>query len=192
MRNLLNLMKKCQKCNVELNPIKTNYGKLIICNNCFGHYYSENTLELLFNDSTWRKEKDISKISNSKLECPRCKNKMRLHRFSKKYNYVEIDICSSCKILWLDFNEIEELKLNTIENRNFLTNGKNKISKSEIDYILNITKLDAKLKEAKTLNKINDEAIKLSKTRLYNSDLNASVFNAFDVISYFKTIFKKE
>ncbi|MCW7469939.1 TFIIB-type zinc ribbon-containing protein [Leptospira kanakyensis] len=185
-------MEKCQKCNVELNPIKTNYGKLIICNNCFGHYYSENTLELLFNGSTWQSEKDASKVSKSKLECPKCKDRMRLHRFSKNYNSVEIDICSNCKILWLDYNEIEDLKLNSIETRNLITNSKNRISKAEINYILNITKLDAKLKEAKTINKINEEAIKFSKIHHYDSVMNASVFNAFDIVTFFKTIFKKE
>nr|WP_167481722.1 zf-TFIIB domain-containing protein [Leptospira congkakensis] len=125
----------------------------MICDKCFGHYYFENTLELLFNDSIWKEEKENSNVFRSPLLCPKCKKQMKLHKFSEKYNAVEIDICSDCKILWLDFNEIEDLKLNKKVNKNTLNKTKNTISNTEINYILSITKLDEKLKEAKNIKK---------------------------------------
>ena len=178
-------MKNCQKCNIELIPVKTNYGLLLLCENCFGHYYSEKNIELILNENTWRKIKNNSKISKSKIKCPKCKANMKLHKFSKEYNFVNIDICSICKILWLDLNEIEELKLNQKDYK--LSLNKPSITESEINYILNDIKLNEKIKEAKEENrKVTDAFNTHEQEEHFDYSLNrvATPFNIITLITW--------
>ncbi|WP_210413154.1 zf-TFIIB domain-containing protein [Leptospira vanthielii] len=184
-------MKNCPKCKLNLAPLKTNFGKIIICNKCFGHYYSEKTLELLFTNSSWELTKNKSKIKESKISCPECENRMSLLKLSSEYNFVEIDLCSDCKILWLDKDEIEQLNLNHISAKNYPTIYKKNQKKieSEINYLLRLTKLDANLSELKCKKELNNFATQYSPISFSN---NRSVFNAFDLITFFKTFFRKK
>ncbi|EOQ94768.1 transcription factor zinc-finger [Leptospira wolbachii serovar Codice str. CDC] len=182
-------MKKCQKCKTTLSSIKTNYGKMIICPVCFGHYYSEKTLEILFKSLNWKEIKENSKIKKSKIVCPKCNKKMNLYTLPSEFNNVQIDLCNSCKILWLDKDEIEELKLSKFSNPNLDTINKSqkKITERDINYILQVIKLDSKLTETKSKKNINNFATDYSP-----NTSNRSIFNAFDILTFIKTIFTKE
>ncbi len=103
---------ECHKCWVEMKKeeIETFGPNIIIdvCPKCKGIWLDKGELGKLLKDKelTNYLTKHIGTKSRSPMICPRCGNIMDI----EKAEEIEVDVCLTCKGVWLDEGELEKLK----------------------------------------------------------------------------------
>ncbi len=99
----------CPRCQSKLQTVKSEYGPVLMCMDCFGHASPVNFLSRLVTDRVWhellRKSTDAP-VKN--FSCPNCETITQTRRFHFQHCYVDLDLCEPCSLLWFDKNEIEE------------------------------------------------------------------------------------
>lgn len=102
----------CPRCNdYRLKERKIGSLELRVdqCPECRGTWFERNELTKAFDSAA--KELDIlDDHERLYVNCPTCKNKP-LYAFKYPQTFVVIDMCRSCKGVWLDVNELREIKL---------------------------------------------------------------------------------
>lgn len=107
----------CLRCNIrtERKEIKFIGPKfeIDICPKCKGIWLDPGELKKMVKDRKISDylTKDIGTKSESKLVCPRCGGLMDI----EKADDIEVDVCLSCRGVWLDEGELEDLKLKSKE-----------------------------------------------------------------------------
>ena len=102
-------MAECPKCPYTgLKEIDSGKGFGIDeCPECGGRWYDLGELEKLSKDPAKFKEKSAegpSRPRESERECPRCRKKMVNGGLISEF--LRVDLCESCKGIWLDKNEV--------------------------------------------------------------------------------------
>ena len=97
----------CPRCWVRAERKRRKGIDIDICPRCGGIWLDTRELKkLIANPGLHRYlTKYVGLESKSKLVCPRCGNLMSLERADE----VEVDVCLSCKGIWLDRGELEAL-----------------------------------------------------------------------------------
>ncbi|GBF52108.1 transcription factor zinc-finger [Leptospira ryugenii] len=152
----------CSTCKTKLHNLKTEFGYFWICQDCYGHFFSEKNILKYIPKIEWDKIKSKSKKIKKQrvINCPSCKNQMQILILPESKNNLEIDLCQTCQIIWFDKDEIEDLELKQIVSENLNKLGKNAYDLSEkknvviseeakIQYLLANIKLDNYLKQLK-------------------------------------------
>jgi len=105
----------CPRCGI---PLKEETVKRLgpdvqidVCSKCMGTWYDRGELAAVIKDRKIANaftEEPIKGIINS-MACPRCGGRMRV----REDWGVEVDVCTSCKGVWLDLGETEALESKT-------------------------------------------------------------------------------
>ena len=108
---------ECPRCWVKADRVVRKGIEIDICPKCKGIWVDTKELKKLINNPELHKHltKYVGIESKSSLVCPRCGGLMNLEYAEN----VEVDVCLSCKGIWLDKGEFEELKGK--ENKRFET-----------------------------------------------------------------------
>ena len=102
----------CPRCWVEAERYEVDvFGPNIEideCPRCRGIWLDPGELNKLLRDRKMTKylTEEIGTQSKSKLVCPRCGGLMDI----EKADDIEVDVCLSCRGVWLDAGELEDLK----------------------------------------------------------------------------------
>ena len=173
----MNKLIYCPNCQKKVSFIKTNFGPLLMCDSCYGHYYSERKLEGLLGSKQWQSILNTSKIikREKNIICLNCNKDMMTIKLSQEYDSIEIDICKACNLLWFDKDEIESFQVN---------NTISAVINENINVLLSTAKLDYLYKQSQIQSKANANAFNFS----------VSIGQAFanlDIFGLLK-IFKKE
>lgn len=180
---------KCPNCSGKLEKFNSQLGAYLICDTCFGHYFSEKNIKKMHKSGYW--ELLISKSTELKnkrqIPCLKCQQTMSLVEINHKEQSVQIDLCKKCRILWLDKNEIEELQPISCDLESALNK---EIILKEIDH-LNMEKISKAILAEITL----DEAMK--SVRLRKKDLISreavnqqnSKYRTIDPMDFFDVFF---
>jgi len=98
----------CPRCWVETDRTKRRGVIIDVCAKCEGIWLDTNELKKLISAKALEVHltKYAEKKATSKLVCPRCGGLMDLEYADK----VEVDVCLSCKGIWLDKGELTDLE----------------------------------------------------------------------------------
>jgi len=107
----------CPNCNQEtLKEIPLYKNKVDKCNKCGGIWFDQDELRKAKDNKDeflkwldidlWKKEKKMEAFS-SKKKCPRCKK--NLYEVKYEESDIKVDICNSCKGIWLDKGEFKKI-----------------------------------------------------------------------------------
>ena len=108
---------ECPKCWVPLDIQHIEiFGpdiEIDVCPKCEGIWLDPGELKKMLRDRkiTDYLTKDIGTKSHSPLICPVCRNLMDI----QKADEIETDVCLTCRGVWLDAGEIDELKAKAAE-----------------------------------------------------------------------------
>ncbi len=152
----------CSTCKTKLHNLRTEFGYYWICQDCYGHFFSEKNIIKHIPKIEWDKIKSKSKKIKKErvINCPSCNNQIQILILPESKNNLEIDLCPKCQIIWFDKDEIEDLELKQTVSANLekldknaydLSEKKNVIISEEakIQYLLANIKLDNYLKQLK-------------------------------------------
>jgi len=109
---------KCPKCSHPLEIIKMSKVTLDRCTDCKGIWFDNLELSSLLKDfiSLPKDEEPASKkLTNEPgaLKCPKCLISLKTSK-SLLNSSLEIDTCSKCSGIWLDFREYQQLQVQSI------------------------------------------------------------------------------
>ncbi|MDF3820519.1 zf-TFIIB domain-containing protein [Leptospira sp. 96542] len=195
----------CPNCAHPIQNLKTEFGYISICNECFGHYYGEQNLYKFFSESYWKqiKSKSTILVKPRSIPCPKCKSGMQTLKLPLIKNNVEIDICNPCHLIWFDKDEIEDLdlrkylqsklkvkKTNQKSGETIQPTGKvGKDREAEIQYLLAISKLEERLGELKIISKNLDQR---NRGGYHSRYLSTSLFPFYDFSNIIGSIFSED
>ena len=101
----------CPKCvHTSLKPYQVQKTDVVVdcCTSCQGVWFDANEL----NDVLPVATKDLQVPNDAKptaMTCPKCR--VPLEAFNYPQTYVEIDMCTECKGLWLYRSELKEIRV---------------------------------------------------------------------------------
>jgi len=106
----------CPRCRTELDPRKTDGVEIDECRDCRGVWFDAGELRRVKDQSDpdlgwmdvelWKHE-DRFRIAAKPAECPKCSRAMVAVDYGD--TGVEVDFCSSCRGVWLDAGELENI-----------------------------------------------------------------------------------
>ena len=102
----------CPKCSKTMMQIFLNFsGSTILIDNCAecgSYWYDKGELDKVLEEDELERMLNLKmpKGPGSRFPCPRCENKLA----AKMLLNVEIDQCRSCSGIWLDKDEIGQIK----------------------------------------------------------------------------------
>lgn len=106
---------KCTNCKGEFS--KVDFGDIIVmnCNGCGAFYVKEEQFKELTKEpekyAGLLTEPEYSRYeeeNKKKKKCPECQKTMEKHNFAWDSDIL-VDVCSTCKSVWLDQGEISKL-----------------------------------------------------------------------------------
>jgi len=112
-------MAKCPKCGVRLSRVRFQGLPVRSCPDCSGELVEEPTLKALKRKATPCRPDDqqafLCQAANSAnesapLRCPRCRRLMDKVQLPDCGN-LQVDVCSRCKVYWLDACELEAMQI---------------------------------------------------------------------------------
>lgn len=102
-------MQNCSKCNGTVAPFAPTAGiSMYLCRSCKGTWFPKGMLEAYLNTS--QRIEITSQATNSGLRCSSCNQGTLMTTSVAESNSLKIDICNSCEGIFLDANEIREIK----------------------------------------------------------------------------------
>lgn len=109
---------KCPKCNDDLKEIKISKVLIDRCDNCKGLWFDDKELSAILKDFKFHegennRENIFQNDITAKNKCPKCNIPLKIVN-SLSISELEIDICSKCSGIWLDYGELNTIK----ENKN--------------------------------------------------------------------------
>ncbi|MEM8678763.1 MAG: zf-TFIIB domain-containing protein [Planctomycetota bacterium] len=101
----------CPKCvRKSLKPYQVQHTDVLVeaCPSCEGVWFDADELNQLLRVAT--KDLKVPKAAQpTRMTCPQCR--VVLQAFDYPQTYVEIDMCPKCHGLWLDKQELTEIKV---------------------------------------------------------------------------------
>ncbi|NQU68082.1 MAG: zf-TFIIB domain-containing protein [Candidatus Marinimicrobia bacterium] len=128
----------CPKCKMELLKKSIQGIEVDECNHCEGIWFDNDELRLIKDkidsDLNWMdfdiwKHPEKFKPKSTKYVCPVCESPMNVLDYDK--TEVEIDYCTTCKGIWLDKNELQNI-IDSLEEE-ILTKSMSEYLKATID-----------------------------------------------------------
>lgn len=102
-------MRRCPRCNVELSPLFNGRVELDHCRLCRGNFLdvgkAAHTFGPWVEPTSWIESHCAARRGTSKLRCPADHSPLEAYDVSWGDEHVEVDVCSTCKGLWLDAHE---------------------------------------------------------------------------------------
>ncbi len=144
---------KCPRCNGSIEKLQIEYGLAMMCQSCFGHFLHEKNILKFIPVEKWNQTLSYAKNKTGKerITCPSCKSLMDTYDLPEEYNFIPIDRCPKCKVIWFDKDKIEDLNLKNSSLNKPISTNKN-IDQVAQGLLLNL-KLEQKQKELKRMQK---------------------------------------
>ena len=95
---------KCPRCNGSIEKLQIEYGLAMMCQSCFGHFLHEKNILKFISVDKWNQTLSYAKNKTGKerITCPSCKSLMDTYDLPEEYNFIPIDRCPKCKVIWFD------------------------------------------------------------------------------------------
>lgn len=171
----------CPRTKTPLKPIKFGNVTVDISEYCGGVFFDANELKNfddkaeLHGDALVNHLKQgtlIKHDASERIKCPECKDVVMMRNFYNPATTIEVDECPQCSGVWLDTNELEEL-------RHLLPNeaSRQRATDKFIDEVMSSPEVTAQIEEKKR----EVDKIKALTTTLWTILLGSKITHKYDL-----------
>ncbi len=108
---------KCPRCSTELTRVRYEGFPAFRCEQCYGYLVGRERLETIKHVQTRPVQQLKQEVlgesqgdSQDELRCPGCRGKMQ-KQFVQPPASIHVDLCTACRLVWLDGGELARLQL---------------------------------------------------------------------------------